>query len=69
MCMAAMRMAGVTRVRYAYSNEEAEPYGLSTAAIYADLAKPFAEQSMDIRHVPTGLEPSLYADWRDAQHR
>ena len=69
MCMAAMRIAGVTRARYAYSNEEAEPYGLSTAAIYADLAKPFAEQFMDIRHEPTGLEPSLYADWQDAQHR
>ena len=67
MCMAAMRMAGITRVRYAFSNEDAEPYGLSTAAIYADLAKPFAEQSMDIRHAPVTLELDLYKAWGDAQ--
>lgn len=67
MCMAAMRMAGITRVRYAYSNEDAEPFGLSTAAIYADLAKPFAEQSMDIRHEPISPEPTPYRAWKDAQ--
>lgn len=67
MCMAAMRMAGITRVRYAYANEDAEPFGLSTAAIYADLAKPFAEQSMDIRYEPISPEPTLYRAWKDAQ--
>lgn len=67
MCLAAMRMAGITRVRYAYSNEDAEPFGLSTAAIYADLAKPFAEQSMDIRHEPLSPEPTLYRAWKDGQ--
>ena len=67
MCLAAMRMAGITRVRYAYSNEDAEPFGLSTAAIYADLAKPFAEQSMDILHEPISPEPTHYRAWKDAQ--
>jgi len=52
---------------YAYSNEDAEPFGLSTAAIYADLAKPFAEQFMDIRHEPISPEPTLYRAWNDAQ--
>lgn len=66
MCMAAMRMAGIPRVRYAYANEDAEPFGLSTAAIYADLAKPFAEQSMDIRHVKTTDVPEIYVAWRNA---
>ena len=66
MCMAAMRLSGIGAVTYAYSNEDGAPYGLSTAAIYADLAKPFAEQSMTIRHVPQG--PSdLYADWQRRQ--
>jgi len=66
MCMAAMRMAGVVEVAFAYSNEDAEPYGLSTAAVYADLARPFAEQSMKIRHVPARLEshPDLYGGWK-----
>ncbi|WP_016746294.1 nucleoside deaminase, partial [Rhizorhabdus wittichii] len=30
MCMAAMRMAGIGAVAYAYSNEDGEPFGLST---------------------------------------
>lgn len=65
MCMAAMRMAGVVEVAYAYTNEDGEPYGLSTAAVYADLARPFAEQSMRIRHVPARLpaHPDLYGEW------
>lgn len=67
MCMAAMRMAGIVQVRYAWSNDDAEPYGLSTAAIYADLAKPFMEQVMDIRHEPSGTEPDLYAAWKGLQ--
>jgi guanine deaminase len=68
MCMAAMRLAGVGRVAYAYSNEEGAPFGLSTAAVYEDLAKPFAEQSMDIRHLPVP-RPDLYAQWAQAQDR
>ena len=69
MCMAAMRLAGVAEVYYAYSNEEGEPYGLSTAAVYADLAKPLAEQSMKTRHVPVRLQsgPDLYAEWKNRQ--
>ena len=68
MCMAAMRMAGIGNVAYAYSNEDGIPYGLSTAAIYTELAKPFAEQSMKIRHLPVRLEghPDLYAEWQAA---
>lgn len=68
MCLAAMRMAGVGEVVYAYSNADGEPFGLSTAVVYAELAKPFAEQSMAIRHVPLGAaEPDLYAEWRKRQ--
>lgn len=66
MCMAAMRMAGVTSVYYAHSNEDGEQYGLSTAAIYADLALPFAEQTMNIQYVPVriGHKTNLYAFWK-----
>lgn len=69
MCMAAMRMAGVSEVYFAYSNDEGAPYGLSTAAIYAELAKPFAGQSMTIRHIPARLQsgPDLYEDWKKRQ--
>lgn len=66
MCMAAMRIAGIDEVAYAYSNEDAAPFGLSTAAIYAELARPFAEQSMKISHVPirSEREPDLYESWK-----
>lgn len=69
MCMAAMRLAGVSEVTYAYSNEDGAPFGLSTAAVYVELAKPFPEQSMKIRHVPVRLESGtdLYADWKRRQ--
>ncbi|MGF6254059.1 nucleoside deaminase [Ensifer sp. ZNC0028] len=69
MCLAAMRMAGITEIAYANSNADAEPFGLSTAAIYAELAKPLAEQAMRFRHVPVddaGTAP-LYAAWQERQ--
>lgn len=71
MCMAAMRMAGVGKVTYAYSNDDGAPYGLSSAAVYADLAKPFAEQSMPIRYQPVRLaqHPDIYADWKRSQDK
>ncbi|WDZ76922.1 nucleoside deaminase [Ensifer adhaerens] len=69
MCLAAMRMAGITEIAYAHSNADAEPFGLSTAAIYAELAKPLAEQAMRFRHVPVDdAEPkSLYMTWQERQ--
>ena len=69
MCLAAMRMSGIGEVIYAYSNEEGAPYGLSTAAIYAELAKPFSQQSMKIRHQPVRPESrtNLYMEWKRRQ--
>lgn len=66
MCMAAMRMAGVTAVAFAYSNADGEPFGLSTEDVRRELALPLAQQSMAIRHVPLrGAEaPEIYAEWR-----
>lgn len=71
MCMAAMRLAGVEKVFYAYSNDDGAPFGLSTAAIYEDLAKPFAEQSMAIRYVPVRPEgkTDIYAEWLGARSK
>ena len=66
MCLAAMRMAGIQEVAYAYSNEQGEPYGLSTAAIYAELVKPLAPQAMKMVHLPVRPEGEvdLYDFWR-----
>jgi len=64
MCFAAMRMAGVEKIRFAYSNEQAEPFGLSTAKIATELAKPINEQTgISFEHSPPQNDPELYAAW------
>jgi tRNA(Arg) A34 adenosine deaminase TadA len=69
MCLAAMYMAGVSAVAYAYSNEDGEMYGLSTAPVYAELQKPFDQQSLEIRHITVceSHVPDLYAHWKLTQ--
>ena len=67
MCMAAMTIAGIKKVVYAYSNEDGAPFGLSTAALYEELAKPFSEQAMTIVHIPIEAEGmGLYEEWGNA---
>lgn len=68
MCLAAIRMSGISDVTFAYSNEQAEPFGLSTAAIAAELAKPFGQQeglSMKHRAREVPDEANLYQIWLD----
>lgn len=61
-------MTGVRKVRFCYSNDDGEPYGLSTAAVYAQMAQPLEAQTIDIAHLPiSGDEPSLYAHWKARQ--
>jgi tRNA(Arg) A34 adenosine deaminase TadA len=70
MCLSAMYLTGVTRVRFACSNADGEPFGLSTAPIYAELAKPLEAQAMDVRHQPVGgAGGELYAAWKARQNR
>ncbi|MDP1599520.1 nucleoside deaminase [Phenylobacterium sp.] len=65
MCLSAMYLTGVSAVRFAYSNEDGEPFGLSTATVYAELAKPLEDQALDVRHQPVGADQeSPYAAWR-----
>ena len=69
MCMAAMRLAGVERVVYAFSNEDGAPFGLSNAALYAEMANPFADLQVAIEHQPAKHDPDtgIYAQWKRAQ--
>lgn len=65
MCLGAMYMTGVSAVFYAYSNEVAESYGLSTTKVYAELRKPIESQSLPIRCLPLRLPgEDLYEAWR-----
>ncbi|MEP9370728.1 nucleoside deaminase [Mesorhizobium sp. KR1-2] len=68
MCLAAIRMSGIGDVTFAYSNQDAEPFGLSTAAVAVELAKPLDQQSgLNMSYCPpeTRDEDHLYRVWQD----
>jgi len=68
MCLAAMTIAGVERVAYAYSLDEGAPYGLTSAPTYAELAKPPEQRAMRLVHVPVRAEGEHpYALWAKAR--
>lgn len=66
MCLALMHMIGFKEVYYAYSNDDGEAFGLSTAKIYAEMANPLSQQSMKIEHVPVRDGEHLYEVWQRA---
>lgn len=63
MCLAAMHLCGVTRAYYAYSNEDGEPFGLSTSAVYAQMALPPGRQSLSLEPLRPEGERGLYEAW------
>lgn len=64
MCLAAMHLCGIAEAWFAYSNEEGEPYGLSTAPLYAEMARPPARhQRLRLRSLRPEEEQGLYAEW------
>ncbi|MDR2335802.1 nucleoside deaminase [Diaphorobacter ruginosibacter] len=67
MCYTAMLLAGVKTVYFAYSNEDGEPYDLSAARGYVELAKPEREREMAlISHRVRDEGEDLYEAWQKA---
>jgi len=70
MCLAAMRMAGISQIYYAYSNQDAEPFGLSTEAI-AEALRVAPQQQSGLTYKqfkPHDEEQSaLYRFWQTSQ--
>ena len=64
MCLAAMHLCGVSRVVFAAANAEGEPFGLSTAAVYQQMALPLGEQQIEIQHLPQPAMAAVYARWQ-----
>ncbi len=67
MCYTAMLLAGVKQVYFAYSNEDGEPYDLSAARGYVELAKSEDQREMALigqRVRDTGED--LYEAWQKA---
>jgi len=66
MCLAAMRIAGVTEIVIGYSNENGAPYGLSSAATATDLAQPLEKQvwaTIRFLEPDDAEEPGIYCTW------
>ncbi|ENV36924.1 hypothetical protein F959_01732 [Acinetobacter venetianus RAG-1 = CIP 110063] len=70
MCLAAMRMAGINQVRYAFSNPDAEPFSLSTANLAEMLRMPPEKQEGLIFKQITPLQNlDLYKLWQSYQEK
>ena len=71
MCTAAMRLAGIRDITYAYSNEQALAFGLSTAASVADLARLLdGDTDFTIRHLPPGEGAGhLFEAWQAREQK
>jgi tRNA(Arg) A34 adenosine deaminase TadA len=67
MCLSAIHLTGITELCFAYSNEDAEAYGLSSAPVYAELAKPLDRQRIRVRQERPQLP--LYEIWKSAAER
>lgn len=63
MCLAAIHLTGIREVIFAYSNNDAQPFGLSSAAVYTQMALPLDQQSISISQMPMG-EPDIYREWQ-----
>jgi guanine deaminase len=63
MCLAAMHMTGVKAAFFAYSNEDGEDFGLSTARVYAEMAREPQTQSLPLRPLRPQGEAGLYEEW------
>lgn len=50
MCLAALRIARVDAIYYAYSNDESEPFGFTTAHLYDELVKPLSSLAVPFVH-------------------
>ena len=66
MCLAAMHLVGISEVYFAYSNAQAEPFGLSTAGVYAQMTLPLEAQSIRITHQSIDHDLTLYREWQAA---
>ncbi len=65
MCLAAMHLCGIREAWYAYANDEGAAYGLSTAAVYEEMARPPEEhRNLRLRALKPAGEDGLYRDWQ-----
>lgn len=64
MCLAAMHLCGVEAAYFAYSNDDGEPFGLSTARVYQQMTLPPQQQTVPLRPLRPVGEEGLYVRWQ-----
>ncbi|MBM7060765.1 nucleoside deaminase [Pseudomonas sp. UL073] len=64
MCLAAMHLCGIQAAYFAYSNDDGEPFGLSTARVYAEMSRPPLQQSLPLHPLRPQGEEGLYQAWQ-----
>jgi guanine deaminase len=65
MCLAALVIAGVDAVYYAFDNDDAAPYGLSSAVAYRTLRLSLAPPPLPLTRLDIGMTAAqLYGGWR-----
>jgi guanine deaminase len=62
MCLAAMVIAGVDIVYYAFDNDDAEPYGFSSKATYQKLHLSLEPPPLPLIRLDLGLSPAELYD-------
>ena len=63
MCLAAIVMTGIDQVYYAFDNDDATPYALSSESSYQKLGLSLTPPPLPITRVDTGISPAqLYGD-------
>ncbi|HHG8775179.1 TPA: nucleoside deaminase [Raoultella planticola] len=67
MCLSAIYLTGIREVYFANSNQDGEPFRLSTAALYQQLQRPLEEQSLPVHNCPQPDGTALYQRWADKQ--
>ena len=67
MCYAAMERCGIRTAYVAYSNEDGEPFGFSTEAMYEDISRAPAARVLKMHPLKPVGEQGLYEAWQARQ--
>lgn len=67
MCYAAMERCGIRTAYVAYSNEDGEPFGFSTEAMYEDISRAPAARVLKMHPLKPAGEQGLYEAWQALQ--
>lgn len=67
MCFAAMHRCGIRAAYFAYSNEDGEAFGMSTAAMYAEIRRAPDAGELQLRPLKPAGEHGLYDAWQARQ--